>query len=1005
VIQSGFDHIAFPEADAAARQLDIVLAQAPSGFADVFARALAECAEPQRTLTAMVRFLEHCPDPGVILDGIASSLFRARLLCTILDQSNFLSDIICRNPAFIPWLWEGAELKRARSREEMLADVMKPEDTEASFEDCCRALRLFRQREILRIAVRAIVVHAPVVSVTEDLSNLADATLEAAILSADATLRDRFGIPMIEAPSARDSARENGNRATFVVLAMGKLGGRELNFSSDIDLLFLFSGNGKTTGGDAPAITNAEYFCKLGERVIKAISEQTADGFIFRVDMRLRPHGRTGALAVSLEHALDYYTNFGRAWERQALIKARPCAGDLDLGARFIQEMRPFVFPRYFDDRTLEDIRETKEQTEAMIAQRGETEREVKLGRGGIRDIEFTVQMIQLLNGGRWEDLRTTNTLEAIDALDRRHYLRPLEASTLASHYVFLRQVEHRLQIEDGRQCHALPEDPRKLDGFARRMGYANGEAFMHVYRDRAQETRQILDQFLAAKGSGHLWVGDLLNPHSEGRAGLDKLGELGFKEPAKARDELLLLSNGSRQNPFTLHVRQQFAEITPFLLNALAHTAYPDNALLRLGQILGKLSARATLYELLKLNPVLSHFLVTLVTNSEYLCSILIRDPGLLDTVSSVKALDVISTRESLETDLRAFHHAFDKEAAPYRLRDGEMLRIAMRDLVRGIPLAAVGDELTQLAEVLLVDALEQARDRTEARFGLPGVPFAILGLGKLGGWEMGYGSDLDLIFVYEGGRRLDNAMSPVEYFTNVAAHTLNRLKEPTRYGILYDVDARLRPDGQKGVLAVSHERLRQYYLEEAQPWERFALMKARAVAGDPDFAARIESQAKEVAFTVPFDRAALEHNESLRLKAARLASPLDLKKAKGGLNEIEYATRYWQLNFATEYPELRRGDVFGALDIMLENGLVDEEPARFLRRAYGELRRILNRIRMMDGGQGVTLPETPEARAELAARLCIEEDLLEYVQARREKIHEIYKRTYAEALSKTVT
>lgn len=998
-----FDHIAFPEPEAAARQLDTLLAQAPEGFADIFAKALGECAEPQRTLIGLIRYLEHCPEPARILEGMAAQLFHTRLLCTILDQSYFLSDIICRNPAYIPWLWEGAELKRARTRDEMLADLLEEEGIHKTFEDACRAMRLFRQREILRIAVRAIVVHAPVVSVTEDLSNLADATLEAAILSANKTLRERFGAPLMDDPAPPSPFPGDRKPATFVVLAMGKLGGCELNFSSDIDLLFLFSGNGKTTGGSSTAITNTEYFCKLGEWVIKAISEQTADGFIFRVDMRLRPHGRTGALAVSLDHAIDYYTNFGRAWERQALIKARPCAGDLDLGARFIQEMRPFVFPRYFDDQTLEDIRETKEQTEAMIARRGETEREVKLGRGGIRDIEFTVQMIQLLNGGRWEDLRTINTLEAIDALDRWHYLRPLEASTLASHYVFLRQVEHRLQIEDGRQCHTLPEDPCKLDCFARRMGYENGEAFMHVYRDRAQETRQILNQFLAAKGSGRLWVGDLLNPHSEGRAGLEKLQELGFMEPGKAREELLLLANGPRQNPFTLHVRQQFAEITPFLLNALAHTAYPDAALMRLGQILGQLSTRATLYELLKLNPVLCHFLVTLVTNSEYLCRILIRDPGLLDTVSSVEALDVVSTRESLEADLRAFHNAFDKEAAPYRLRDGEMLRIAMRDLVRGIPLAAVGDELTQLAEVLLVDALEQARARAETRFGPPGVPFAILGLGKLGGWEMGYGSDLDLIFVYEGGRPLDNRMSPVEYFSNIAAHTLNRLKEPTRYGILYDVDARLRPDGQKGVLAVSHERLRQYYLEEAQPWERFALMKARAVAGDPKFAAMVESQAKEVAFTVPFDRAAIEHNESLRLKAARLASPLDLKKAEGGLNEIEYATRYWQLNFATEYPELRRGDVFGALDIMLENGLVEEEPARFLRRAYGELRRILNRIRMMDGGQGVMLPETPETRKELASRLGIEEDLLEYVKERRKTIHEIYARTFAEALAKT--
>jgi glutamate-ammonia-ligase adenylyltransferase len=321
----------------------------------------------------------------------------------------------------------------------------------------------------------------------------------------------------------------------------------------------------------------------------------------------------------------------------------------------------------------------------------------------------------------------------------------------------------------------------------------------------------------------------------------------MGFKEPGKAREELLQLATGTEERPFTLHVRMQFAEICPFMLNALSFTAYPDAALMRLAQILSRLSAPATLYELLKMNPVLCHFLVTLVANSEYLASILLRDPGLLETLSNVDVLDRASTREELDRDLESLQHAFDTQAALYRLRDGEMLRVAVRELSRNITVAQVGDELTLLAEVILCDALRQAREKVTARYGPAGMSFAILGLGKLGGLEMGYGSDLDLVFVYEADRELECGMSPTEYFAAVASHMLKGLKEPTRYGVLYDIDARLRPDGNKGVLAVSESRLPQYYFEDAQPWERMALMKVRVVAGDPEFAAKIDAMARD--------------------------------------------------------------------------------------------------------------------------------------------------------------
>jgi [glutamine synthetase] adenylyltransferase / [glutamine synthetase]-adenylyl-L-tyrosine phosphorylase len=980
----------------ASRCLARLLEQDLPDFHDRLTETLRECADPDAGALRLGRFLEKSADPDREIGRMNADPRYVPLLITLFTQSNFLSDILHRHPEFGGWLLETADLTKARSREEMLEDLPPPEEGISGFEAGCRVLRRFRKREILRIGARDLVAHAPVVSVTEDLSNLADAALEAALAAARASLRPQYGAPYHTDEAGRDTETE------FVILALGKLGGRELNFSSDIDLIFLYTDEGHTRGEDIRELTSEEYFKKAGELIIKALSEQTADGFLFRVDMRLRPHGRIGPLASTFDQAVEYYADYGRAWERQAMIKARPCAGDLKLGRAFIQRVRSFVYPRYFDDQTLEDIRSVKRQTESIIAKKGHSEREVKLGRGGIRDIEFTVQMLQLLNAGRWPELRTPNTLKAIDGLGRREPLSPFEADTLSRNYLFLRHIEHRLQIMDGQQLHVIPEAGPQREAFAKRLGYSSCDAFMNVYRERTAENRKILERFLATKGSGQLWIGDLLNPLSTGEAGLEKLSEMGFAEPEKAREELLTLAMGTKRRPFTRYVHQRFTEIAPFLLNALSFTSDPDGLLLRLGQILGRLHAPAMLYELLNLNPALCHFLITLVYNSEYLSSFLIREPDLLDTVSSVEALDAPTPREELEETLAALRRAVDSEAAPYRLRDGEMLRVALRELVRGIPVAKVGDELTRLAEVILEDALARARRKTAERYGAEEARFAILGLGKLGGWEMGYGSDLDLLFVFESGRKLKCGMAPAEYFAAIAASTINQLKQPAEYGMLYDVDARLRPDGNKGMLAISEEHLAGYFREEAQDWERLALMKVRAVAGDTAFARQVEEAARDIAFSVPLNRDTLENIESLRRKMAEQADPLDIKKQEGGISEIEYTVRLWQLEHVAALPQLKRGDVFGALDILDAHGLTDESESGILREAWAELRRILNRIRMMHGNQQSRLPEAPAQRAVLASRLGIEAELSEYTAAFREKVHRVYEETAARLLEK---
>ncbi len=990
-------HTHYSDPEQARQALETLAELAGKDFAEAVGRATLDTGDPLRSLVGMTRFVERCLSPKMEASLALASPRYLDMLTALFYQSRLMTDILCRNPEYASWLWEEAVLDRARTVDEMLGDLRRRLHSASGFADFSTALRRFSRRQILRIATREVWLHQPFASVAKDISNLADTAIAAAVEAAVIQLEPKYGKPMHAAAGASEPPVE----ASFVVFGMGKLGGRELNFSSDIDLLFVYSDHGETTGGASGKINNEGYFNKLGELVIKAVSEPTREGIVFRVDMRLRPFGKIGPLATAFDQALDYYMNHGRAWERQALIKARPCAGDLKLGAALLDKLRPFIFPRYFDDATLEDIRQVKRQTEARTAEQGKTEREVKLGRGGIRDIEFTVQMLQLLNGGRWPDFRTKNTLEAIQALGERQSLSPFEAVALAQHYVFLRKVEHRLQIEGGQQVHALPEQADELDHFAGKLGYADGASFMRVYREHTGETRRILERFLASKGSGHLWVAELLDPQVADPAGLEKLTEAGFQDPARARAELLLLANGPEQNRYTREVAQYFAVITPALIEAFSTVPSPDTALLRLGQILAKLPAPGTLYDLLRCNPPLCRYLVTLIANSEYLCSILVRDISLLDLVGTPSAFATASTRESLESELAGLEHATHPEAAPYRLRDGEMLKVALRELVQGISVADVGDELTVLAEVILANALKKARAAIEERYGANPRKFAILALGKFGGREMGYGSDMDLVFVHEhsdepGG---PGAYSDTEYFPAIASHTLKSLKEPTRHGILYDIDARLRPDGSKGVLSITDRRLVQYYTEEAQPQERFALMKARAVAGDADFAAQIDQTARDIAFSMPLSIETLDRVEDLRAKMAAAAPRHDLKRREGGLAEVEYATRILQLQHVHAHPKLKWGGVFKALAHLKGQGLADPEDCDVLAEAYGFYRRIINRVRMMNGSSTSKLPVDDDARAQLAARLNIGGDIMEPIEKMRVAVHAAYQRIHSAA------
>ena len=982
-----FEAIAFNDRPAAAPRLERILHDAPEALAPLLADALATAASPDTLLVRFDRYLDACIHPAAELTQMARYPRYLALAATVFDQSHFLTDIVCRNPEYLPWVWSEGNLDETPTREYLRDELFHQMSAFDDFDAQCQSMRRFRRREILRIACRDIVAHAPLAEIALDLSNLADAALEAAMHFGQGDLTRRFGSPMPEG-------------AAMVVIAMGKLGGRELNFSSDIDPIFVYSEEGETSGGENGSISNHQYFTKLGERIVKGLSSMTSEGNVFRVDMRLRPHGTKGPLAMNLESTLDYYAHAGQTWERQALIKARACAGDQNLGERFLQGIRPFAFPRYFDDDMLEDVRRLKQQMEAQVAARGETSLEVKLGRGGIRDIEFTVQMLQMLNGGRMPELRTTNTLEAIGLLGERGRLTPFETQTLTSNYIFLRQVEHRLQIEGSQQVHCIPQEESARHAFARRFGYKSGEAFMNEYQDRAEETRGILERFLKSEGSGNLWMADILNPRSDAATSLPNLAELGFDPPEHARAILLSLGIGPEGQPHSLHVQRRFAEIAPDLVKAISECPDPSATLDRFADLLNKQGAMGPIFEMLRYNTALIGHFAELLSNSEFLTRILMRDPGLFDTIGDADGLQAPATMESMRALLASLRRAYDPDAGLYRLRDGELVRIGMRELFAEADILDISRELSHLAEVILQDVTETALTKAAEKYGPTDARFCVLALGKFAGHEMGYGSDLDVVFVFEDGKPVANGIGAAEYFAYAATQLVNPLAAHTRYGHpLYEIDTRLRPYGQKGSLVVGHGRLYEYYRNEAESWEHLALVKVRAVAGDAAFGQQVEEEARAIAFAQPLTPEALDRIDDIRRRLAEASTPYDLKKHEGGIAELEFGLRLLQIRHARQSPELRRGDVLGAIQVLQDTRVIPADDADALSGAYRLYRRIENRIRMFRGRPESSLPEDAAARAELARRLALDGDLLERVNKARTLIHAFYERALAEA------
>ena len=993
-------HLGVQDAAQALGNLDLLGAKlGPENFAEVASPLLADlskAADPDMALNNIERFVSALTDIPSFISLCRRRHDILRALITIFGASRFLSTfLVTIADESLVFLSDPLVLSHPtdkRQLDERLAALVgdHPEDHEFF-----RLLRLNRKKEMLRIGLRDLLGRADLRETVEDLSHLAEVSLQRAYEWADAGLTKRYGRPIMENPDGTMAP------AGFAVIAMGKLGGRELNFSSDVDLMYVYTADGETEGivtsdgHRTNRITNHQYFIKLAEKLSAAINEKTEDGFVFRVDMRLRPEGQRGPLAQSLGGYEIYYESWGQTWERSALLKARPVAGDEAVGREFMDRIAPFVYRKYLDYSAIAEIRDMKQKINRDVEQKGRTHRDVKLGYGGIREIEFVIQALQLIYSGRDRTLREKNALKALHVLAQKGLITDQEHDVLSKAYIFLRTVEHRIQILDDLQTQTLPGDEPELRTLARRTGYfdphgGEAEELLHNYADHTKKVRGIYDDLFAFTGeegavkSSARDYSALLDPETPEQEAVSLLGKLGFKDPGKAFRDLLLLREGTAFVHQTPRSRKLFNEIFPALFQEIISSPDPDMALNQLESFLAAQGSWEAFQALMKIGPSAGKVLIAIFANSEYLSRLLVSRPILLQNLIEFRKSSGTGTSASFAKELgEALERSPDLAAnldALRRFKHLEEIRIGMADLLSNMPLAAVSRDLSKLAEVCLDAALALAANETGKRYNMQGstAGLAVIGVGKLGGRELSYGSDLDILFVFTELRAASPpaGLTVFEYFSKVAEKTISYLSTLTREGFVFRVDTRLRPTGSKGPLVQSVDAFKNYYSSQAETWELQALLRARCVAGDRALGA-IFCRLIQALIYRDVDRATLAKDiTSMRKRmenevGRESEASYNIKQGAGGLVDIDFLVQYLQLLCGKQHQRVRIPGTYNALRALKREGLLDEDAYATLVRAYLFMRRLENRLRIVSNQATSELSRDPAKLLPLALRM----------------------------------
>ena len=965
---------------------DISTRLALGELADVLLDTLVGAPDPDAALVGFCRYVANRVPKSSFLRYVQDDPRALEILTRLLGSSPLLSEILIRNPEYLHWLHRELDSPPPDivDYQTELSDLLDHDTNAARRLD---ALKRFQRREMLRIAGRDLMEKDTLRSTTEQLSDLADTVTQGALQ----VVTDMDGVDGIGVPGA------------FTVVGMGKLGGRELNYSSDIDLIYVYE-------PDENADTGAhDRFHKLGRRLTAVLAEHTDEGYLYRVDLRLRPMGKRGNVAYSLDQSAQYYENLGETFERFALIKARPIAGDLKLGQRFLDMVRPFVYRKYLDHAAIEELARYKARTDREQARRETVERNVKTGRGGIREIELFTQVFQLIYGGRYPDLQDTNTLSALSKVQVRGLIDHPVLDELQEAYIFLRTVEHRLQIVHGGQTHTLSTEADELAVTARRTGLTTPdelETTLARHRDRVHEIYSNLLERRSEDAEFHgrqlfrLLSGELSDDDSVellrsfGLGGADEL-----LEAVRALDDAQSLAHSKTAT------RNLLTNLLATLLKEIADCGSARNVLNRLAHVVSTTGAASSFYRTLLENEPLRGRLVHALDAGALFSERLGRYPELLDTL--VRPPEDLST---LEDTLRLGLGQIDGDdlAAcmdPFRRVKAIEEFKALVEWLAGGALATLNAKLSLIADHGLGWAAARgAREKLGGDGDTAPDDWVVVALGKLGGSELTVHSDLDLVFLYDGEPEDSHRFERHQAFVR-ALHTF--LEQPTGQGCVYRLDTRLRPDGRKSALAVPIVAFRRYLETRAETWERMAWTRARFVAGRPSLVDEVAEAVRTFVYG-PWDDAIPTYATHLRGRMERelgreaSGSRLDLKVGKGGLADIDFLLQVIQLREGGRHPEFRLTGTRQLLAHLPENRYVTDRQVDRLRAAY-EFLRTLETVLRIESDSGVGWISTaPDKLEPLAQHLGLEPATAETLLARYREVTADVRTIYTAGMKK---
>jgi len=896
------------------------------------AEAIEAAADASLAHASLTRIIES--DPSVA-DVLRDERTARAALVALVCASRALTTAIVNDPSLLDPI-RSDDLAREWTVDDLRAtglDVAGADDPPA-------ALRRWKRRGYVRIAARDLLGLADLPTVGRELAALGEVCLAAALAIVEPAV-------------------------AFAVIGMGKLGGSELNYASDIDVLFVHDGDG----------TEAD---RVARALLSTMTSPSPDGIVFRTDADLRPEGRAGSLSRTLESYASWYDRWARNWEFQALLKARPVAGDTELGGHFVDLTRPFVFPERLDPDAVREVRAMKARAEAELQKKGLTDRELKRGRGGIRDVEFAVQLLQLVHGRHDDGVRSRTTLDALAQLATAGYVETADAEQLGDAYRFLRTVEHRLQLWDEQQTHTLPADTAGLVRLARVLQYRDTprrtaiDAFESDQRAHQAAVRSIHERLFFAPildtlaGAGPLPID----------AAEERLAAFGFVDATHTRAALRDLTQGLTRSSRVMH------QLLPVILDWLSESPDPDLGLLQLRKLAEGSARTAALATTFRDMPGAAERVCRVLGSSRSVGDALLRQPDVVELLGDDEWLIPERSPEELhEAALETLRWRPDRagrRAGLRRFKRRELLRIGARDVLGMASVEVTGRELAALADASIEAALEMLTSP-------PSV--AVIGMGRLGGSELSYASDVDVLFVYDG-----DGPAVFEEHERTATELLREIGATTAEGQTFEIDARLRPEGNQGPLARSLAGYRQYYERWVQPWELQALLRARPVAGDPDVGAAFMAMIEPFVYRDPFPEADAREIRRIKARVERERIPtgedpeFHLKLGRGGLTDVEFTVQLLQLEHGAACPEVREPSTTSALERLAATGILDTDDAETLKDAYVFCERARNARFLVTGKASDALPSGNDGRR--LARL------LGYVHRPEAELRDDYRR-----------